>query len=123
MRRMGHLLGLKPEAIAEYKRVHDAVWPEVLATIAACGIRNYTIFLREPENLLFAYWEYHGTDFAADAAKMAADPKTQEWWAICMPHAGAARDRRRRASGGRRWRRSSTTTDPPARCHCDRRGL
>jgi L-rhamnose mutarotase len=82
---MGHLLGLKPEAIEEYKRLHAAVWPEVLATIAACGIRNYTIFLREPENLLFAYWEYHGADFAADAAKMAADPKTQDWWAICMP--------------------------------------
>ena len=29
--------------------------------------------------------EYHGTDFAADMAKMAADPKTQEWWAVCMP--------------------------------------
>jgi L-rhamnose mutarotase len=85
MQRMGHVLGLKPEAIAEYKRLHAAVWPEILATIAACGIRNYTIFLREPENLLFAYWEYHGTDFAADAAKMAADPKTQDWWAVCMP--------------------------------------
>ncbi len=85
MQRMGHILGLKPEAIAEYKRVHAAVWPEVLATISACGIRNYTIFLREPENLIFAYWEYHGTDFAADAAKMAADPKTQEWWDVCMP--------------------------------------
>ena len=85
MRRMGHILGLRPEAIEEYTRIHAAVWPEVLATIAACGIRNYTIFLRQPENLLFAYWEYHGTDFAADAAKMAADPKTQEWWEICMP--------------------------------------
>ena len=53
--------------------------------IAACNIRNYTIFLKEPENLMFAYFEYHGTDFAADAAKMAADPKTQEWWSICMP--------------------------------------
>ncbi|MFO1141658.1 MAG: L-rhamnose mutarotase [Amaricoccus sp.] len=85
MQRMGHILGLKPEAIEEYTRIHAAVWPEVLATIAACGIRNYTIFLRQPENLLFAYWEYHGSDFAADAAKMAADPKTQEWWKICMP--------------------------------------
>ena len=85
MRRMGHVLGLKPEAIVEYKRLHAAVWPEILATIADCGIRNYSIFLREPENLLFAYWEYHGTDFAADAAKMAADPKTQDWWDICMP--------------------------------------
>ena len=85
MQRMGSILGIKPEAIAEYKRIHADVWPEVLATIAACGIKNYTIFLKEPENLLFAYFEYHGTDFAADSAKMAADPKTQEWWAVCMP--------------------------------------
>ncbi|RFC68628.1 MULTISPECIES: L-rhamnose mutarotase [Mesorhizobium] len=85
MQRMGSILGIKPEAIAEYKRLHAAVWPEVLDKIADCNIKNYSIFLREPENLLFAYFEYHGTDFAADSAKMAADPKTQEWWAINMP--------------------------------------
>ncbi len=85
MKRMGHVLGLKPDAIDAYKRLHAEVWPEILATISACGIRNYSIFLREPENLLFAYWEYHGSDFAADAAKMAADARTQDWWAICMP--------------------------------------
>lgn len=85
MQRMGSILGIKPEAIAEYKRIHADVWPEVLAMIAACNIRNYTIFLKEPENLLFAYFEYHGTDWAADQAKMAADPKTQEWWSVCMP--------------------------------------
>ena len=85
MQRMGFVLGIKPEAIAEYKRIHAAVWPEVLAMIAACNIRNYSIYMKEPENLMFAYFEYHGTDFAADSAKMAADPKTQEWWAICMP--------------------------------------
>ncbi|MBX3580425.1 MAG: L-rhamnose mutarotase [Rhizobiaceae bacterium] len=85
MQRMGSVLGIRPEAIDEYKRIHADVWPEVLATIEACNIRNYTIFLKEPENLLFAYFEYHGTDWAADTAKMAADPKTQEWWAICEP--------------------------------------
>jgi L-rhamnose mutarotase len=85
MKRMGHVIGLKAEAIPEYKRIHADVWPGVLATIAVCGIRNYTIFLKEPENIMFAYWEYHGTDFAADAAKMAADPVTQDWWKICMP--------------------------------------
>lgn len=85
MQRMGSVLGIRPEAIAEYKRLHADVWPEVLAMIAACNIRNYTIFLKEPENLLFAYFEYHGDDWAADAAKMAADPKTQEWWAVCGP--------------------------------------
>ena len=57
----------------------------MLATIAACQIRNFSIFLKEPENLLFAYWEYHGSDFTADAARMAADPVTRDWWALTDP--------------------------------------
>jgi len=85
MQRMGQIIGLNAEKIAEYKRLHAAVWPDVLKMITACNIRNYSIFLKEPENLLFAYFEYHGTDFAADSAKMAADKTTQEWWAVCMP--------------------------------------
>ena len=85
MQRMGMVIGLKPDRVAEYKRLHAAVWPDVLQMISACNIRNYSIFLKEPENLLFGYWEYHGTDFEADAARMAADPKTREWWDVCMP--------------------------------------
>lgn len=85
MRRMGMVIGIRPEHVAEYKRLHAAVWPEVLARIAASHIRNYTIFLREPENLLFGYWEYHGVDFEADAAAIAADPATQDWWRLCGP--------------------------------------
>nr|WP_314088456.1 L-rhamnose mutarotase [uncultured Shinella sp.] len=85
MQRIGMVIGVKPEKIEEYKCLHAAVWPEVLARISACNIRNYSIFLKEPENLLFSFFEYHGTDYAGDMAKMAADPKTQEWWAVCMP--------------------------------------
>jgi L-rhamnose mutarotase len=85
MQRMGMVIGLKPEKIAEYKRLHADAWPDILDMISKCNIRNYSIFLKEPENLLFGYWEYHGTDFDADAAKMAADPRTQEWWDVCMP--------------------------------------
>jgi L-rhamnose mutarotase len=85
MQRMGMVIGLQADRIDEYKRLHAAVWPGVLAKILECNIRNYSIFLREPENLLFAYFEYHGDDFAADSAKMAADPETQRWWAVCMP--------------------------------------
>ena len=85
MRRYGSVIGVREEKIAEYRRLHAAVWPGVLRMIHDCQIRNYSIFLREPENLLFGYWEYHGTDWAADAAKMAADPRTQDWWALCMP--------------------------------------
>jgi len=82
---MGLCIALKADKVAEYKRLHAAVWPGVLATIAACQIRNFSIFLKEPENLLFAYWEYHGSDFAADAARMAADPVTRDWWALTDP--------------------------------------
>ena len=85
MRRMGLCNRLRPEKVEEYKALHAAVWPDVLARISACNIRNYTIFLREPENLLFAYWEYHGDHWATDAKKMAADARTQDWWAIHDP--------------------------------------
>ena len=85
MQRMGQVIGLDPSRIGEYKRVHADVWPAVLKRISACHIRNYTIFLKEPENLLFAYWEYYGDDFAADMAHMADDPHTQEWWKLCSP--------------------------------------
>ena len=85
MERMAMVIGVKPIDIPEYKRLHADTWPEILAGITACNIHNYSIYLKEPENLLFGYWEYLGTNFAADTAKMAADPKTQEWWDICMP--------------------------------------
>ena len=85
MQRMGSIIGIQPDKIETYTRLHAAVWPDVLRMIEKCNIRNYSIYLKEPENLMFAYFEYHGTDWAADQAMMAADPKTQEWWAVCMP--------------------------------------
>ena len=85
MQRMGMMIGLEAKKVAEYKKLHADVWPGVLKMISDCNIRNYSIYLKEPENLLFGYWEYHGDDFAADAAKMAADPETQRGWDVCMP--------------------------------------
>lgn len=85
MQRMGMVIGLQAEKIAEYKALHAAVWPDILALISACNITHYSIFLKEPENLLFGTWTYVGTDFDADMAKMATDPKNREWWAVCMP--------------------------------------
>jgi L-rhamnose mutarotase len=83
VKRYGLVLGVKPDRVEEYERLHAAVWPEVLARIHACNVRNYSIF--RYGGLLFAYFEYVGDDFAADMEKMAADPKTQEWWSICVP--------------------------------------
>ncbi|MFD1627187.1 L-rhamnose mutarotase [Azospirillum griseum] len=85
MQRMGMVIGIAPDKIDEYRRLHAAVWPQVLARIAQSNIRNYTIFLREPENLLFGCWEYHGSDFEADMAAIAADPETRRWWSFCSP--------------------------------------
>lgn len=85
MKRMGMLIKIRKEKITEYKRLHAKAWPEILARLTRSNITNYSIFLREPENLLFGYWEYLGSDFASDSAAIAADPKTREWWALCGP--------------------------------------
>jgi L-fuconate dehydratase len=83
VQRFGQIVGLKPDQIETYERLHAEVWPEVLATIDACNIRNYSIFRRGLQ--LFAYFEYVGSDFATDMARMAADPKTQAWWKLTGP--------------------------------------
>lgn len=85
MKRYGMVIGIRAEKIAEYRQLHSQVWPAVLAQIRHSNICNYTIYLREPEHLLFSHFEYHGENFAADMAKMAEDPDTQRWWAICSP--------------------------------------
>jgi len=83
MKRYGSVIGVRPEKLEEYKRLHAAVWPGVLDMIRACNIRNYSIYFKD--GLLFSYFEYVGDDFEADMARMAADSLTQEWWAVCKP--------------------------------------
>ncbi|MCY2952342.1 MAG: L-rhamnose mutarotase [Planctomycetota bacterium] len=87
-RRYGSVIGVRAEKLEEYKKLHAAVWPGVLRRIGECNIRNYSIYLRRLEDeqcYLFSYFEYVGSDFEADMKKMAADPTTQEWWAVCGP--------------------------------------
>ncbi len=83
MVRYGQVIDLKPGVLEKYKKYHAAVWPEVAAMISACNIQNYSIY--HMDGTLFAYFEYVGGDFDADMARMAADPKTQEWWDIMKP--------------------------------------
>ena len=88
MKRFGSVIALKPERIDEYRRLHAAVWPAVLRQIKSSHIQNYSIYLRQLDDgrhYLFSYFEYVGTDFAADMALMAADPVTQDWWKVCKP--------------------------------------
>ena len=82
---MGHVIRADPETIAEYRRLHTDNWHGVLARFRASGITNYSIYLKQPENILFGYWEYAGTDFDADAAAIATDEATRAWWGLCDP--------------------------------------
>ena len=83
MKRHGQVIGVRPEKIEYYKKLHANPWPGVLDMIKACNIRNYSIYLYGDK--LFAYYEYTGEDYEADMAKMAGDPLTQKWWDECMP--------------------------------------
>jgi L-rhamnose mutarotase len=82
---MGMTIGIRPEDIPEYKRLHAEVWPSILERLSKSNITNYSIFLREPENMMFAYWEYLGSDFDADSQLIADDPDTKKWWELCGP--------------------------------------
>ena len=47
---------LKPGLRDEYKKRHDALWPELKALIKAQGISDYSIFFDEETDTLFAAW-------------------------------------------------------------------
>lgn len=83
MKRFGAMIKVKPEKLADYKYHHENAWPEVNAKIKECNLSNYSIYSRG--DYLFTYYEYTGDDYEADMAKMAADPKTQEWWDVVKP--------------------------------------
>lgn len=79
------LIRVRPEKLAEYKALHASPWAEMDAALKAAHISNYSIFLREPENLLFGYWEYSGVDFGSDMAELGAKDVTKRWLALTDP--------------------------------------
>jgi L-rhamnose mutarotase len=86
--RLGSVIGLKSEKLEEYKKLHAAIWPEVAKAVREANIRNYSIYLRkmpDGSHYLFSYLEYVGTDYQADMAKLAANPKVKEWWKVTNP--------------------------------------
>lgn len=83
MQRIASVIRLRPDKEADYRRLHADVWPDVLSMLKAAHISNYSIFLRD--GLLFSYLEYHGDDYEADTARIAADPATQRWWELTDP--------------------------------------
>jgi len=77
--RYSFVIGLKPEKMAEYKKLHAETWPEILELIEQSNIRNYSIHLGEPEE---AYFEYVGQDLDKDMEAMAEHEVMQKWWKL-----------------------------------------
>ena len=55
MQRYAFKMFLNPGEAHEYRRRHDALWPELQALLSQSGVRNYSIFLDPDTNTLFAY--------------------------------------------------------------------
>lgn len=49
------ILTIRPGQIAEYRRRHDEIWPEMVAALRASGIVHYDIFLHEPSHRVFGH--------------------------------------------------------------------
>ena len=82
---MGRVIGIKPEAIARYKELHANLWPDIADRLKERNIQNFSIFIREPENLLFSYWEYTGDDFEKDFERSRNDERNKQWWELTSP--------------------------------------
>ncbi|HWE61545.1 MAG TPA: L-rhamnose mutarotase [Chloroflexota bacterium] len=54
MIRKTFVMRLKPGALAEYKRHHDQIWPELVAEIGASGIHSMTIVEEDPVLVLYS---------------------------------------------------------------------
>lgn len=67
-----------PALIAEYKKIHQHVWPEIRDRIKSDGITAMDIYLTG--NRLFMIMEV-SDDFSFEKKSIsdAADPKVQEW--------------------------------------------
>jgi L-rhamnose mutarotase len=82
MRRVGFLLKVRQDKLAEYKAHHQAVWPEMLAALRRNGWHNYSLFMRD-DGLLFGYLETE--DFEAARAGMASREVNARWQAEMAP--------------------------------------
>jgi len=69
---------LQPGFADEYKRRHDALWPELAALLHEAGVRDYSIFLDEESLALFAVLR-RTPDHRMDT--LPGEPLMQRWWA------------------------------------------
>jgi L-rhamnose mutarotase len=74
---LGHV---DPDRIADYRRVHAAVWPDLLRALRDAGWHNYSLFLRD-DGLLVGYVE---TDDLGQAQAAVAATEVNARWQAAM---------------------------------------
>lgn len=86
--RVGMVIALKPEKIAEYKQLHADSNPGVRDLLRTSNVKNFSIFLRQLDDgryYLFGYYDYVGEDYEADMARLAAEPANRQWLSVTDP--------------------------------------
>lgn len=77
MERMAFKMKLKDGMKDEYKRRHDEIWPELKALLSQTGVSDYSIFLDEETNTLFAVQKQEGEQGSQDLGGLEI---VQKWW-------------------------------------------
>ena len=77
MQRNAFTMQLKPGTAAEYRRRHDAIWPELVEALRDAGISDYSIFLEETTGRLFAVQKLADGHTTADLPQ---HPVVRRWW-------------------------------------------
>jgi L-rhamnose mutarotase len=78
MAKQAFKMKLKPGKKEEYKRRHAAIWPELVILLHDSGVSDYSIFLDEETDVLFAVQNQDGKKSSQD---LGDNPIVQKWWA------------------------------------------
>ena len=65
MERVAFVIQVRPDRLAEYRRLHTPIWPELAAELKRAGMRNYSLWLR-PDGTEFGYLECDSWQAACD---------------------------------------------------------
>jgi len=87
VKRVGMVVGIQPDKIAEYKQLHADSNPGVRDLLSKYHMKNFSIYLQQIEGRWyeFGYYEYTGKNYEADMAQMGKEPRTIEWLKVCDP--------------------------------------
>ena len=75
--RIAFKMKIKPGCAAAYKKRHDTLWPDLKKLLEQAGIYDYSIFLDEETNTLFAVQKTRSSEGSQDLAK---NEIVQRWW-------------------------------------------